>query len=312
MGVEALAGIPGLVGATPIQNVGAYGQEVAQTIASVRVWDRVLKGVRTFANADCGFGYRTSRFKADPGRHVVLDVTFQLSQGTLGTSVQYAELAAHARRRARRARTPGRRTRRRPRPAPQQGDGPRPGRPRHLERGLVLHQPGRGRHRGAVRRPRLAAARRPGQDQRGLADRARRASARGTAPRRSPSPPSTRSRSPTAAAPPPSSCSRWPARSATASRPRTASGWSPSRCWSAASSRKRRQTSEKSVMSRNAASRDEPGDHERPEQRADHAHHHAGLRRGPVAVGARRRVDLAARLGADPPRERCAQDARGA
>src|SRR4029079_14494347 len=93
VGVEALAGIPGLVGATPIQNVGAYGQEVAQTVARVRVGDRVLKGVRTFANADCGFGYRTSRFKADPGRHVVLDVTFQLTRGDLGTSVQYAELA---------------------------------------------------------------------------------------------------------------------------------------------------------------------------------------------------------------------------
>ncbi|HEX5086469.1 MAG TPA: UDP-N-acetylmuramate dehydrogenase [Nocardioides sp.] len=92
VGVEALAGIPGLVGATPIQNVGAYGQEVSQTIARVRVWDRVLKGVRTFANADCGFGYRTSRFKADSGRHVVLDVTFQLRQGDLGAPVQYAEL----------------------------------------------------------------------------------------------------------------------------------------------------------------------------------------------------------------------------
>jgi UDP-N-acetylmuramate dehydrogenase len=93
VGVEALAGIPGLVGATPIQNVGAYGQEVSQTIAQVRVWDRVLRGVRTFANADCGFGYRTSRFKADPDRHVVLDVTFQLRQGSLGAPVQYAELA---------------------------------------------------------------------------------------------------------------------------------------------------------------------------------------------------------------------------
>jgi UDP-N-acetylmuramate dehydrogenase len=98
VGIEALAGIPGLVGATPIQNVGAYGQEVAQTIASVRVWDRVLQGVRTFANAECRFGYRTSRFKADRldsggGRHVVLEVTFQLRQGSLGTSVHYAELA---------------------------------------------------------------------------------------------------------------------------------------------------------------------------------------------------------------------------
>jgi UDP-N-acetylmuramate dehydrogenase len=93
VGVEALAGIPGLVGATPIQNVGAYGQEVSQTIARVRVWDRVLKGVRTFANADCRFGYRTSRFKAEPERHVVLDVTFQLRLGSLGAPVQYAELA---------------------------------------------------------------------------------------------------------------------------------------------------------------------------------------------------------------------------
>jgi UDP-N-acetylmuramate dehydrogenase len=93
VGIEALAGIPGRVGATPIQNVGAYGQEVSQTIAGVRVWDRRLKGVRTFANADCGFGYRTSRFKADPERHVVLDVTFQLAIGTLGTPVGYAELA---------------------------------------------------------------------------------------------------------------------------------------------------------------------------------------------------------------------------
>ena len=93
VGIEALSGIPGSVGATPIQNVGAYGQDVAQTIASVRVWDRKLRGVRTFANADCGFGYRHSRFKADPGRHVVLDVTFQFRQGDLGAPVAYAELA---------------------------------------------------------------------------------------------------------------------------------------------------------------------------------------------------------------------------
>ena len=93
VGVEALSGIPGSVGATPIQNVGAYGQEISQTLASVRVWDRTLKGVRTFAAADCGFGYRTSRFKADPGRHVVLSATFQFRQGELGATVGYAELA---------------------------------------------------------------------------------------------------------------------------------------------------------------------------------------------------------------------------
>jgi UDP-N-acetylmuramate dehydrogenase len=92
VGVEALSGIPGSVGATPIQNVGAYGQEVSQTLASVRVWDRRLRGPRTFAAGDCGFGYRTSRFKADPGRHVVLEVTFQLRQGELGAPVAYAEL----------------------------------------------------------------------------------------------------------------------------------------------------------------------------------------------------------------------------
>ena len=93
MGVEALSGIPGSVGATPIQNVGAYGQEVSQTIASVRVWDRTLRGVRTFAAADCDFGYRHSRFKADPGRHVVLSVDLQLRTGSLGAPVTYAELA---------------------------------------------------------------------------------------------------------------------------------------------------------------------------------------------------------------------------
>jgi UDP-N-acetylmuramate dehydrogenase len=98
VGIEALSGIPGSVGATPIQNVGAYGQEVAQTIASVRVWDRKLNGIRTFAAADCGFGYRTSRFKIDRydangGRHLVLSVTFQLKQGSLGAPVAYAELA---------------------------------------------------------------------------------------------------------------------------------------------------------------------------------------------------------------------------
>ncbi|GAA5144474.1 UDP-N-acetylmuramate dehydrogenase [Nocardioides marinquilinus] len=98
VGLEALAGIPGAVGATPIQNVGAYGQEVAQTIARVRVYDRHDRAVRTVAAADCGFGYRDSRFKRerhdDAGsRHVVLDVTFQLTRGELSAPVGYAELA---------------------------------------------------------------------------------------------------------------------------------------------------------------------------------------------------------------------------
>ncbi len=93
VGIEALSGIPGTTGATPIQNVGAYGQEVAQTIARVRTWDRRLRGLRTFAAADCRFAYRTSRFKQDPERFVVLSTTFQLTLGDLGAPVQYAELA---------------------------------------------------------------------------------------------------------------------------------------------------------------------------------------------------------------------------
>ncbi len=93
LGIEALSGIPGTVGATPIQNVGAYGQEVAQTVAQVRTWDRAENRIRTFAAADCGFGYRTSRFKQVPGRYVVLSVTFQLPPGDLGVPVQYADLA---------------------------------------------------------------------------------------------------------------------------------------------------------------------------------------------------------------------------
>jgi UDP-N-acetylmuramate dehydrogenase len=93
VGMEALSGIPGSVGATPVQNVGAYGQEVADTIASVRCWDRVEGRQRTFFAADCGFGYRTSRFKQDPGRYVVLAVTFQLRLGDLSAPVRYAELA---------------------------------------------------------------------------------------------------------------------------------------------------------------------------------------------------------------------------
>ncbi|WP_028654829.1 UDP-N-acetylmuramate dehydrogenase [Nocardioides sp. J54] len=92
-GVEALSGIPGTTGATPIQNVGAYGQEVAQTITRVRVWDRVLRGERTFTGQECQFTYRHSRFKADPGRHLVLDVTFGLRRDGLSAPVAYAELA---------------------------------------------------------------------------------------------------------------------------------------------------------------------------------------------------------------------------
>jgi UDP-N-acetylmuramate dehydrogenase len=90
-GVECLSGIPGLVGATPIQNVGAYGQEVSETIRSVRVLDRRTLAVDELAPAACGFGYRDSAFKRAPDRHVVLAVTFALRPGGAPT-VRYPEL----------------------------------------------------------------------------------------------------------------------------------------------------------------------------------------------------------------------------
>jgi UDP-N-acetylmuramate dehydrogenase len=93
VGIEALSGIPGQVGATPIQNVGAYGQEVAETIAAVSTYDRTAGRCRTLARADCGFGYRTSRFKQEPDRFVVLDVTFQFPLGDRAAPIRYAELA---------------------------------------------------------------------------------------------------------------------------------------------------------------------------------------------------------------------------
>lgn len=92
-GVEALSGIPGLVGATPVQNVGAYGQEVSQVIARVRTWDRQAAAIRTFSAIECGFGYRDSLFKREPGRWVVLSVSFQLRLGDLSMPVRYVELA---------------------------------------------------------------------------------------------------------------------------------------------------------------------------------------------------------------------------
>jgi UDP-N-acetylmuramate dehydrogenase len=94
-GLECLSGIPGQAGATPIQNVGAYGQEVASTITAVRAYDRQAGQLTELAAADCGFGYRTSLFKHGmAGRYVVLGVTFQLARDPLSVPVRYAELAA--------------------------------------------------------------------------------------------------------------------------------------------------------------------------------------------------------------------------
>jgi UDP-N-acetylmuramate dehydrogenase len=100
-GMECLSGIPGRAGATPIQNVGAYGQEVAERIISVRVYDRARRAVTDLARADCGFGYRTSAFKrslqtvpaAVTGRFVVLSVRFLLVRDRLSAPVRYPELA---------------------------------------------------------------------------------------------------------------------------------------------------------------------------------------------------------------------------
>lgn len=92
-GVECLAGIPGSVGATPIQNVGAYGQDVAETLVSVRAYDRRTRAVVTLAPADCGFSYRSSAFKRDPEHWVVLAVRFALPRSPDSRPLRYEELA---------------------------------------------------------------------------------------------------------------------------------------------------------------------------------------------------------------------------
>jgi UDP-N-acetylmuramate dehydrogenase len=91
-GIECLAGIPGTVGGTPVQNVGAYGQEVSSTIAAVRVFD-LREGVfRLFANSECGFGYRRSRFNTvDRDRYLVTRVKYRLTRGG-APEIKYTEL----------------------------------------------------------------------------------------------------------------------------------------------------------------------------------------------------------------------------
>jgi UDP-N-acetylmuramate dehydrogenase len=95
-GIECLSGIPGSVGATPIQNVGAYGQDVSETIVSVRVYDRVSGHVEELPGGACEFTYRSSAFKRNPGRWIVLAVTFSLereSDRPESRPIAYAELA---------------------------------------------------------------------------------------------------------------------------------------------------------------------------------------------------------------------------
>ncbi|WDF32713.1 UDP-N-acetylmuramate dehydrogenase [Arthrobacter agilis] len=96
-GLEALSGIPGSTGATPVQNVGAYGSDVSQTIATVRTYDRETGSIRSFTNFELGFGYRDSLLKRSTvegsPRYVVLTVQFQLGLGRMSAPVRYAELA---------------------------------------------------------------------------------------------------------------------------------------------------------------------------------------------------------------------------
>ncbi|AWS40253.1 UDP-N-acetylmuramate dehydrogenase [Streptosporangium sp. 'caverna'] len=92
-GIECLSGIPGRVGATPIQNVGAYGQDVSQTLAGVRVYDRRTGELGDLSARECGLTYRHSVFKEDPGRYVVLAVTYELPKDELSGPVTYKELA---------------------------------------------------------------------------------------------------------------------------------------------------------------------------------------------------------------------------
>jgi UDP-N-acetylmuramate dehydrogenase len=92
-GIEALSGIPGRSGATPIQNVGAYGCEIADVLREVTVLDRASGAVRTLSDDACRFGYRTSRFKSDPGHFVVLAVRLRLTSDGRSAPVRYTELA---------------------------------------------------------------------------------------------------------------------------------------------------------------------------------------------------------------------------
>lgn len=81
-GIEALSLVPGSTGATPVQNVGAYGQEIAQTLVSIEAYDRQAGQFVTIPNSDCAFGYRTSRFKTnDKNRFFIMAITLHLMKG---------------------------------------------------------------------------------------------------------------------------------------------------------------------------------------------------------------------------------------
>ena len=94
-GIECMSGIPGTVGGTPVQNVGAYGQDVAETIVSVRAIDRNSDGVLQLSNSDCGFAYRTSIFnQREKDRYIVCEVAYALAAGG-SPRIEYADLKKH-------------------------------------------------------------------------------------------------------------------------------------------------------------------------------------------------------------------------
>lgn len=92
-GLETLSGIPGTVGAAPIQNIGAYGHEVSEFITRVRTYDRQEKALKTFTNTECEFSYRNSYFKSHPGRYVIIEVQFQIRRGEFSDPITYIELS---------------------------------------------------------------------------------------------------------------------------------------------------------------------------------------------------------------------------
>ena len=155
-GLECLSGIPGSTGATPIQNVGAYGQEVAELITAVRVLDRVTGEIATRTVAECGLGYRSSVFKGSD-RWIVLAVTFRLAVSPLSAPIRYADLARALGRSDRRAGRGDRCPRRRAAAARRQGHGARRAGPGYVQRRLVLYESG-------ARRRRVRRAERPHGD----------------------------------------------------------------------------------------------------------------------------------------------------
>jgi len=96
-GVENLAGIPGEVGAAPVQNVGAYGAEAKDVIFSVKCFDTITRETKTFKNEECGFRYRDSRFKHEwKGRYIILQVSFKLFPTTIARNLEYGPLKSLA------------------------------------------------------------------------------------------------------------------------------------------------------------------------------------------------------------------------